>query len=65
MKGKLLAHKAFWNVTDVNDLNPEVLDATITEMIYVADDVVDGSYLLNLQIASLKMMSPSKPVLYH
>jgi hypothetical protein len=33
-------------------------------MIYVADDVADGSYLLNLQIASLKMMRPSKPVLY-
>jgi hypothetical protein len=44
-------------VTDVNDLNLDArLDATITEMIYVPDNVPDGSYLLNLQIASLKMM---------
>jgi hypothetical protein len=56
-EGKLLAHKAFWNVTDVNDLNLDArLEATITEMIYVPDNVADGSYLLNLQIASLKMM---------
>jgi hypothetical protein len=43
-------------VTDVNDLNLDArLEATITEMIYVPDNVADGSYLLNLQIA-LKMM---------
>jgi hypothetical protein len=65
-EGKLLAHKAFWNVTDVNDLNLDArLEATITEMIYVPDNVADGSYLLNLQIASFENdASPSKPVLY-
>jgi hypothetical protein len=50
-------------VTD-NDLNLDArLEATITEMIYVPDNVADGSYLLNLQIAS-NDASPSKPVLY-
>jgi kynurenine formamidase len=65
-EGKLLAHKAFWNVKDVNNLNPDArLDCTITEMIYVADEVADGSYLLNLQIASFENdASPSKPILY-
>lgn len=65
-QGKLLAHKAFWNVTDVNNLNAEArLNCTITEMIFVADVVPDGSYLLNLQIASFENdASPSKPVLY-
>ncbi|MBC5836953.1 cyclase family protein [Flavobacterium muglaense] len=65
-EGKLLAHKAFWNVTDVKNLNEEArLNATITEMIYVVDAVKDGSYLLNLQIASFENdASPSKPVLY-
>ena len=65
-EGKLLAHKAFWNVKDVNKLNPDArLDCTITEMIYVADEVEDGSYLLNLQIASFDNdASPSKPILY-
>ena len=64
--GKLLAHKAFWNVTDVNNLNADArLECTITEMIYVPDDVQDGTYVLNLQIASFENdASPSKPVLY-
>jgi kynurenine formamidase len=65
-EGKLLAHKAFWNVKDVNDLNANArLDCTITEMIYVPEEVEDGSYLLNLQIASFENdASPSKPILY-
>lgn len=65
-EGKLLAHKAFWNVSDVNDLNADVrLDATITEMVFVPDEIPDGTYLLNLQIASFENdASPSKPVLY-
>lgn len=65
-EGKLLAHKAFWNVKDVNTLNEDArLDCTITEMIFVPDAVADGSYLLNIQIASFENdASPSKPVLY-
>ena len=65
-EGKLLAHKAFWNVIDVNHLNEDArVNATITEMIFVADSIRDGSYLLNLQIASFENdASPSKPVLY-
>ena len=65
-EGKLLAHKAFWNVKNVNELNEEArLKATITEMIFVADEIKDGSYLLNLQIASFENdASPSKPILY-
>ncbi|HNP31779.1 MAG TPA: cyclase family protein [Flavobacterium sp.] len=65
-EGKLLAHKAFWNVKDVNNLNADArLDCTITEMIFVDDKVKDGSFILNLQIASFENdASPSKPVLY-
>jgi hypothetical protein len=65
-EGKLLAHKAFWNVTDVTNLNSDArLEATITELIYVPDAIPDGSYLLNLQIASFENdASPSKPILY-
>jgi len=65
-EGKLLAHKAFWNVTNVSQLNDDArLNATITEMIYVANDIEDGFYFLNLQIASfVNDASPSKPVLY-
>lgn len=65
-EGKLLAHKAFWNVKDVNVLNPDArMDCTITEMIFVKDYIKDGTYLLNLQIASFENdASPSKPILY-
>jgi len=65
-EGKLLAHKAFWNVKNVIHLNSDArLNATITEMIFVDNEVKDGSYLLNLQIASFENdASPSKPILF-
>ena len=65
-EGKLLAHKAFWNVKDVNNLNDDArLHSTITEMIFVEDKIEDGSYILNLQIASFENdASPSKPILF-
>lgn len=65
-EGKLLAHKAFWNVKNTKNLNSDArLNCTITEMIYVENQVADGSYILNLQIASFENdASPSKPVLY-
>jgi kynurenine formamidase len=64
--GKLLAHKAFWNVKDTIRLNEDArLKATITEMIFVPDEVEDGNYILNLQMASFENdASPSKPILY-
>ena len=65
-QGKLLAHKAFWNVKDVANLNADArINSTITEMIFVNDTVKDGSYLLNLQIAPFENdASPSKPILF-
>jgi kynurenine formamidase len=59
-EGKLLAHHAFWNVPD----NPR-MDCSITELIYVPNDVPDGLYLLNLGFASFENdASPSKPLLF-
>lgn len=65
-EGKLLAHKAFWNVKNTKNLNSDArLNCTITEMIYVENEIDDGSYILNLQIASFENdASPSKPILY-
>ncbi len=65
-EGRLLAHKAFWNVKNVTVLNDDArLDCTITELIFVADKIPDDNYLLNLQIASfVNDASPSKPILY-
>ena len=65
-EGKLLAHKAFWNVKNSENLNDDArLNCTITEMIFVDNAIADGSYILNLQIASFENdASPSKPILY-
>ena len=65
-QGKLVAHKAFWNVKDVANLNADArINCTITEIIFVPNDINDGSYLLNLQIAPFENdASPSKPILF-
>ena len=58
--GKMLAHRAWWKYPG----DPR-MQSTITEMIYVPNEVSDGSYILNLQIASfVNDASPSKPILY-
>ncbi len=58
--GNMLAHKAFWNYPEA----PKWKN-TITELIYVPDNVGDGLYLLNMQIAPLETdASPAKPILY-
>ena len=64
--GALVAHKAFWNVKNITQLNADArMECTITELIFVPNDVPDGSYMLNLQIASFENdAAPSKPVLY-
>lgn len=64
--GKLVSHKAFWDIQDVTKLDKHArLNSTITEMIYVANSIEDGMYILNLQISSFENdASPSKPVLY-
>ena len=59
-EGKLLAHRAFWKYPD--NVRKK---CTISELIYVHNDIKDGLYLLNLQIMSLDLdASPSKPILY-
>ena len=58
--GALRAHRAFWEHPHNTNTN-----RTITELIYVPNDVFDGTYLLNLQVAPIENdASPSRPVLY-
>jgi kynurenine formamidase len=58
--GQLAAHHAFWNYP-----NQTQFHKTITELIYVPNEVPDGTYILNLQIAPFENdASPSKPILY-
>lgn len=63
--GKLVCHHIFWNVEGHNATSESRHQNTITEMIYIPDEVKDGLYLLNLQIPSLELdAAPSKPVIY-
>ena len=58
--GLLTAHHIFWNHPEKTRLN-----SSITELIYVPDEVEDGSYLLNLSFAPFDNdASPSRPTLY-
>lgn len=58
--GLLLSHKEFWFGNQTANL-----EKTITEMVYIPNEVTDGLYLLNLMIAPFENdASPSKPVIY-
>ncbi|UWX55421.1 cyclase family protein [Maribacter litopenaei] len=58
--GALVCHKKFWNLK--GEIRKE---ATITEFIFVPNDLEDGTYLLNLQMAPfINDASPSRPVLF-
>ena len=60
-QGRLSAHKAFWGM----ETGPLRINSTITELIYVPDEIPDGLYLLNLQVMNLANdAAPSRPVLY-
>ena len=60
-EGELAFHHAFWDVP----LEPNVT-RTITEFIFVPDDIRDGNYILELQVSPMKNdASPSRPVLYN
>jgi len=65
--GKLTNHRLFWNVEPGSfEVKAETrVNSTITELIYVPNEVEDGEYLLNLQIAPFASdASPSRPVLF-
>jgi kynurenine formamidase len=66
-EGKLANHRIFWNVRpgsrEVDDQTR--INSTITELIYVPNNVEDGEYLLNLQIAPWDAdAAPSRPILF-
>lgn len=59
-EGKLIFHHSFWGVPENYNF-----ERTITELIFIEDSVLDGLYILNLQVAPFKNdASPSRPVLY-
>lgn len=58
--GLLAAHHRFWKVPE----SPQA-HKTITELIYAPNEIPDGTYLLNLQMAAIENdASPSRPVIF-
>lgn len=59
-EGKLLAHHAFWNYP-----NKPRFDASITELVYVPQDIEDGLYFTNLSFPPFDNdASPSRPLIF-
>ena len=62
--GNLSAHNIFWE-TKEKKFNLNAKNKTITEMIFVSEEIKDGIYLLNLQVpAFVSDAAPSRPILY-
>ena len=65
-EGKLSNHRIFWNVEQgaYSISESSLVNNTITELIFIPNEIADGNYLLNLQIAAFASdASPSRPIL--
>ncbi len=65
--GRLTGHRLFWGLpagsTDLHQA--ERPQATVTELMFAADAIEDGRYVLDLQIAAFAAdAAPSRPILY-
>ncbi|MBI1184246.1 cyclase family protein [bacterium] len=56
----LTAHKIFWELA-----SGETSQKTITELVYIPNEIADGLYLINLMLPNMYCDAvPSKPILY-
>jgi kynurenine formamidase len=65
--GMLSNHRIFWNVAQRSfETNPQTRrNSTVTELIFAPNEIPDGEYILNLQIAPFESdASPSRPILF-
>ncbi|GAA4361795.1 cyclase family protein [Kangiella marina] len=66
-QGQLHNHHIFWNVPAGSHTltDTTLVHRTITEMIFINDDITDGLYWLNLQLPHFQLdAAPSRPILY-
>ncbi len=66
-QGKLSNHRLFWGLeAGQHTLGQQSASLkTITEFIYIADEIKDGYYLLNLQLSPFEAdAAPSRPMVY-
>ena len=64
--GKLLSHRSFWGLSEGEKVpgHEARLNATITELIYINDDIEDGYWTLAMQVAAIANdAAPSRPTL--
>ena len=58
--GAMASHKTFWNYDNCLDT-----EKTITEMVFIPDDVLDGLYLCSINAVSFRLdAAPSRVLLY-
>src|SRR5690606_9333101 len=65
--GRLTAHRVFWGLPpgSADAAAARRARATVTELVFAADAVPDGRYLLELQLPAFAAdAAPSRPVLY-
>ena len=66
-EGRLANHHVFWNVSlgSKQRTSQARIERTITEFIYVPDEIADGLYLLNLQAPDVGIdAAPSRPLIW-
>jgi len=66
-EGLMTCHHLFWQVNEsAHQASPNsLINKTITEMVFVSEQIDDGFYFINLQIpAFVNDAAPSRPVLY-
>ncbi|MGH8284085.1 MAG: cyclase family protein [Gammaproteobacteria bacterium] len=66
-EGRLAAHRTFWGLPAGSRRQTDAKRprGTVTEMIYVPEQIKDGYYLLDLQIpAFISDAAPSRPIIY-
>jgi arylformamidase len=65
--GEMAAHRTWWNLESRSHATPKQVDLkrTITELIFVPNDLLDGPGLVSIQIPSFESdAAPSRPVFY-
>ncbi len=61
----LANHRTWWGLDNDRAIDPAAKSRSVTEMIFVPDDLPDGDYWLDLQLSPLQSdATPSRPVLY-
>lgn len=64
-EGRLSNHHIYWGVEQGTHQVPEPSCKSITEFVYLPDEVEDGLYLLSLNVSNIRSdAAPSRPILY-